>query len=59
VLIQIRPDMVSGSAVAAELNTKVERLLDEGLVSSRSHQHLEALRYGIALAARNSRLTGW
>jgi len=34
------------------MDTRIERLLDENLVSAPARRELEALRYGIAMARR-------
>jgi hypothetical protein len=38
--------------LAEELQAKLERLLDEKLVSAAARRELDALRYGIAMARR-------
>jgi hypothetical protein len=43
--------MPDGRTLAADLETRIVRLLDENRVSAR--RKLEALRYGIAIAQRN------
>lgn len=53
VLIRMRPEMVKDPAISTELNSKIERLLDENLVGAQARRELEALRYGIAIAARH------
>jgi hypothetical protein len=44
--------MIGDSPVADELQAKLERLLDENLVSAAARKELDALRYGIAMARR-------
>jgi transcriptional regulator with XRE-family HTH domain len=51
-LIRIRPEMITGPPVAQEMAAKVERLLDESLVSAASRRELDALRYAIAITRR-------
>lgn len=51
-LIRVRPEMISDRAVADELQAKLERLLDENLVSTAARRELDALRYGIAMTRR-------
>lgn len=51
-LIRIRPEMITDSPVAQEMAAKVERLLDENLVSAASRRELDALRYAIAITRR-------
>jgi hypothetical protein len=51
-LIRVRPEMIGDSPVADELQAKLERLLDENLVSAAARKELDALRYGIAMARR-------
>jgi transcriptional regulator with XRE-family HTH domain len=51
-LIRIRPEMIRDGPVADELQGKLERLLDENLVSTAARRELDALRYGIAMARR-------
>ena len=51
-LIRVRPEMISDSPVAQEMAAKVERLLDENLVSAAARRELDALRYAIAITHR-------
>jgi hypothetical protein len=51
-LIRVRPEMIRDIPVAEELQAKLERLLDENLVSAAALRELDALRYGIAMARR-------
>ncbi|REE98992.1 helix-turn-helix domain-containing protein [Thermomonospora umbrina] len=51
-LIQIRPDIIRDPATANELAEKIAQLLDENLVSTETRRELEALRFGVAVAAR-------
>jgi hypothetical protein len=51
-LIQVRPEMIRDTPAAGELQVKLERLLDENLVSMAARSELDALRYGIAMARR-------
>ena len=51
-LIRIRPEMIIGPPVAQEMAAKVERLLDENLVSVAARRELDALRYAIAITRR-------
>ena len=51
-LIRIRPEMITGPPVAREMVAKVERLLDESLVSAAARRELDALRYAIAITRR-------
>jgi hypothetical protein len=51
-LIRVRPEMIRDTSVADELQAKLERLLDENLVSAAARKELDALRYGIAMAQR-------
>jgi hypothetical protein len=51
-LIRVRPEMIRATPVAEELQAKLERLLDENLVSAAACRELDALRYGIAMARR-------
>ena len=44
--------MITGSLVAQEMAAKVERLLDESLVSAAARRELDALRYAIAITRR-------
>jgi hypothetical protein len=44
--------MIRDTPVADELQAKLERLLDENLVSTAARGELDALRYGIAMARR-------
>jgi hypothetical protein len=44
--------MISDSPVAQEMAAKVERLLDENLVSAAARRKLDALRYAIAITHR-------
>lgn len=41
------------ATLAADLETRIVRLLDENQVSTPARRELEALRYGIAIARRN------
>jgi transcriptional regulator with XRE-family HTH domain len=50
-LIRIRPGLAA--LLAADLETRIARLLDENQVSAPARRELEALRYGIAIAQRN------
>jgi transcriptional regulator with XRE-family HTH domain len=50
-LFRIRPALAA--LLAADLETRIERLLDENQVSAPARRELEALRYGIAIAQRN------
>lgn len=45
--------MITGPPVAQEMAVKVERLLDENLVSADSRRELDALRYAIAITRRH------
>jgi len=47
-----RPEMITGPPVAQEMAAKVERLLDENLVSVAARRELDALRYAIAITRR-------
>ena len=49
-LIRLRPDLAP--PLAADLDTRIARLLDENQVSPSARGELEALRYGIAIATR-------
>jgi transcriptional regulator with XRE-family HTH domain len=51
-LIRVRPEMITDQPVAQEMAVKVERLLDENLVSANSRRELDALRYAIAITRR-------
>jgi hypothetical protein len=51
-LIRVRPEMITDQLVSEELAGKVQRLLDENLVSADSRRELDALRYAIAIARR-------
>jgi transcriptional regulator with XRE-family HTH domain len=51
-LIRVRPEMITGLPVAQEMAAKVERLLDENLVSAAARRELDALRYAIAITRR-------
>ena len=51
-LIRVRPELIRDVPVAEELQAKLERLLDENLVSATARRELDALRYGIAMARR-------
>jgi hypothetical protein len=51
-LVRVRPEMIRDIPVAEELQAKLERLLDENLVSATARRELDALRYGIAMARR-------
>lgn len=51
-LIRLRPEMIADRLVAQELAAKVERLLDESLVSAGSQKELDALRYAVAITRR-------
>jgi hypothetical protein len=51
-LVRVRPEMIRDNPVADELQTKLERLLDENLVSTAARSELDALHYGIAMARR-------
>jgi hypothetical protein len=51
-LIRVRPEMIRDTSVADELQAKLERLLDENLVSAAARSELDALRYSIAMARR-------
>jgi hypothetical protein len=51
-LIRVRPEMITGPPVAQEMAAKVERLLDESLVSAVARRELDALRYAIAITRR-------
>jgi transcriptional regulator with XRE-family HTH domain len=51
-LIRVRPEMIRDTSVAEELQAKLERLLDENLVSAAARSELDASRYGIAMARR-------
>jgi hypothetical protein len=51
-LIRVRPEMIRDTPVAEEVQAKLERLLDENLVSAAARRELDALRYGIAMARR-------
>jgi hypothetical protein len=44
--------MITDPSVAQEMTAKVERLLDENLVSAASRRELDALRYAIAITHR-------
>ncbi|HET7246304.1 MAG TPA: hypothetical protein VFJ07_15840 [Streptosporangiaceae bacterium] len=44
--------MITDPPVAQEMAAKVERLLDENLVSAASRRELDALRYAIAITRR-------
>jgi hypothetical protein len=44
--------LIRDTPVAEELQAKLERLLDENLVSVAARRELDALRYGIAMAQR-------
>lgn len=50
-LFRIRPGLAA--PLAADLETKIVRLLDENQVSALARRELEALRYGIAIARRS------
>jgi hypothetical protein len=50
-LIRIRPELAP--PLAADLETRITRLLDDNRVSASARRELEALRYGIAIAQRN------
>jgi hypothetical protein len=50
-LIRLRPDLAP--PLAADLDTRIARLLDENQVSTSARGELEALRYGIAITTRN------
>jgi hypothetical protein len=51
-LIRVRPEMIRDTPVAEELQAKLERLLDENLVSAAARRELDALRYVIAMPRR-------
>ncbi len=51
-LIRVRPEMITDPPVAHDMAAKVERLLDENLVSTASRRELDALRYAIAITRR-------
>ena len=51
-LVRVRPEMIRDIPMAEELQAKLERLLDENLVSTTARKELDALRYGIAMARR-------
>jgi len=51
-LIRIRSEMITGPPVAQEMAAKVERLLDESLVSMAARKELDALWYAIAITRR-------
>jgi hypothetical protein len=51
-LIRVRPEMIRVISAAEELQAKLERLLEENLVSAAALRELDALRYGIAMARR-------
>ncbi len=51
-LIRVRPEMITDPLVAQDMAAKVERLLDENLVSAASRRELDALRYAIAITRR-------
>jgi hypothetical protein len=51
-LIRIRPEMITDPPVAQEMAAKVERLLDENLVSAASRRELDALWCAIAITRR-------
>jgi len=44
--------MITGPPVAQEVAARVERLLDESLVSAAARRDLDALRYAIAITRR-------
>ena len=46
-------EQVRDIPVAEDLRAKLERLLDENLVSATARRELDALRYGIAMARRH------
>jgi hypothetical protein len=50
-LIRIRPELAP--PLAADLGTRIVRLLDENQLSALARRGLEALRYGIEIARRN------
>lgn len=52
-LIRLRPEMIADRLVAQELAAKVERLLDENLVSADSRRELDAVQYAIAITRRS------
>ena len=43
-LIRVRPEMIRDTPVAEELQAKLERLLDENLVSTAARGELDGLR---------------
>ena len=52
-LIRIRPELAAEPSLAADLGTRIVRLLDDNRVSIPARRELETLRYGIAIARRN------
>ncbi|MCW2914406.1 MAG: putative transcriptional regulator [Actinomycetia bacterium] len=51
-LVRVCPEMIRDPAMGGELNGKIGQLLDENLVSAQTRRELDALRYGVAMAAR-------
>jgi transcriptional regulator with XRE-family HTH domain len=52
-LVRVHPDLITRPAVAAELSTKIDRLLQQAALSAVGRGQLESLHYGLALQARH------
>jgi len=52
-LLRVRPELAAAPPLAADLEIRIVRMLEENRVSAPARRELEALRYGIAIARRN------